>query len=150
MKRVLVGLVLAAPLAVHAQCGQIAQADVIGKASAALPFAQQSGYGVSRPAAEGPRKDVGRPCQHGVRRQCRMFRVGNREHPREREPRTDLVCVVHGLWAARQVDQDGHGLGSQLGQRRRDRIDPDEGQVPGVELALAVRAVRRRAPEIKD
>jgi hypothetical protein len=79
-----------------------------------------------------------------------MFRVGNRKHPRERESRTDLVCVVHGLRSAREIDQDGHGLESQLGQRRRDRIDPDDGHVRSVKLTLAVRAVRRRAPEIKD
>ncbi|HEX6155560.1 MAG TPA: heparin lyase I family protein [Burkholderiales bacterium] len=45
MRQVLVALLLAAPLLVHARCGQIAHADVIGRASAALPFAQQSGYG---------------------------------------------------------------------------------------------------------
>ena len=51
-------------------------------------------------AADRPlsgRGNVGRPCQHGIRRQCRMFRIGNRKHPREREPRTDLLCVMHGL-----------------------------------------------------
>jgi hypothetical protein len=42
--RTLLLALLAVPLLGHAQCGQIAPADIIGRASAALPFAQQSGY----------------------------------------------------------------------------------------------------------
>jgi hypothetical protein len=45
-----------------------------------------------------------------------MFRVGNRKYPRERESRTDLVGVVHGLRSAREIDQDGYRLGSQLSE----------------------------------
>ena len=39
-------LLLALPVLTHARCGEIAQVDILGRASAALPFAQQSGYGV--------------------------------------------------------------------------------------------------------
>ncbi|HEU5176122.1 MAG TPA: hypothetical protein VFU24_01585, partial [Burkholderiales bacterium] len=46
MKQFFAVLLLALPLIADARCGQIAQADVIGRASATLPFAQQSGYGV--------------------------------------------------------------------------------------------------------
>jgi len=43
--RALIFALMLVPAVAHAQCRAIADADIIGRASAALPFAQQSGYG---------------------------------------------------------------------------------------------------------
>jgi hypothetical protein len=63
----LAALLIAAPLAVRAQCASpIAHADIVGAASAVVPFARQSGYGVQVYGTHTPVRSVPESGIHGA------------------------------------------------------------------------------------
>jgi len=100
--RALLSALLLLPLVAHAQCGPVADADIIGRASGALPFAQQSGYGVQvygkhlranaipEDGIQGPALANGDTLRFGKANNALVFQLDPRDPVTSRSKRSEI------------------------------------------------------------